>query len=52
MLRVNLNDPMLVENLKAFRELKATGFYADEQLQKMYDEQVDLDKKRSDNNAE
>ena len=48
MIQVNLNDPKLDENVKAIEHLKSTGLFTDEQLQKLYDEQVEADKKMSD----
>ena len=51
MIQVNLNDPMLKENLEAIQTLRATGLYTDEQLQEMYDKQVKADKKRSVDNG-
>lgn len=42
MITVDLRDTKLKENLKALKELKKLG-YSDEDLQKMYDEQVRID---------
>ena len=50
MIRVNLDDPHLTEHLECLNELREFG-YSDEEIQKLYDEQVEKDK-RSDNNAE
>lgn len=45
MITVDLNDKHLEENLKALMFLRERGLYDDEQLQKMYDEQVEIDRK-------
>lgn len=44
MISINLNDPNVVENFKALKELKATGIFTDEELQEMYNKQVEKDK--------
>lgn len=46
MIQVNLNDPKLDENVKAIEYLKSTGLYTDEQLQELYEKQIEADKKR------
>ena len=46
MVTINLGDPNAVENFKALNELRKTGIFTDEQLQQMYDKQVEADKKR------
>lgn len=43
MITVNLNDTKLAENLKALQELKASGMFTDEQLQILYDKQIEKD---------
>ena len=43
---MDLTDPMLVENFKAFQELRSLGIFTDGELQKLYDEQVQKDKER------
>jgi hypothetical protein len=40
---INLDDPNVVENFKALNMLRKTGAFTDEQLQQMYDEQVEAD---------
>jgi hypothetical protein len=50
MIRVDLNDMKLKENLEAMNYLRKTGLYTDEQLQKMYDEQVKKDKEKLNEN--
>lgn len=47
---VDLRDTHLKENLQALKVLKDTGCYSDGELQKLYNKQVEADK-RSDNNA-
>ena len=48
MVTINLRDPNVVENFKALNELRKTGMFADEQLQRMYDKQVEADRERDD----
>ena len=43
MITINLGDPNVVENFKALNELRKTGMFTDEQLQRMYDKQVEAD---------
>ena len=43
MVTINLEDPNVVENFKAMNELRKTGMFTDEQLQRMYDKQVEAD---------
>ena len=45
MIEINLGDINVVENLKAIEELRRTGTFTDEELQEMYDKQVEADKK-------
>jgi len=45
MVEMNLNDINIVENFKAIEELRRTGMFTDEELQEMYDKQVEADKK-------
>lgn len=45
MVTINLGDPNVVENFKALYELRKTGMFTDEQLQQMYDKQVEADRK-------
>lgn len=46
MVTINLGDPNVVENFKALNELRKTGMFTDDQLQKMYDKQVEADRER------
>lgn len=51
MVEINLGDINVVENLKAIEELRRTGMFTDEELQEMYDKQVEADKKEGDTNG-
>ena len=47
MITIDLNDmalPYAKENIKAILELRKSGMFTDEQIQKLYDEQVKKDK--------
>jgi DNA-directed RNA polymerase beta subunit len=43
MITINLNDPKIKENIKTINALKAMGIYTDEEIQEMYDKQVEAD---------
>ncbi len=43
MVTINLDDKNVVENFKALNELRKTGLFTDEQLQRIYDKQVEAD---------
>lgn len=45
MIEINLGDINVVENFKAIEELRRTGMFTDEELQEMYNKQVEEDKK-------
>lgn len=47
MIEINLRDILLADNLRALAELKKTGMYSDEELQKIYDEQVKADMEKA-----
>lgn len=51
MVTINLSDPNVVENFKALNELRKTGMFTDEQLQRMYDKQVKADRERDKNES-
>lgn len=51
MVTINLGDPNVVENFKAMNELRKTGMFTDEQLQQMYDKQVEADKERDEDES-
>ena len=44
MVTINLEDKNVVENFKALNEPRKTGLFTDEQLQRMYDKQVEADR--------
>lgn len=44
MVTVNLNDPNLKENFKALKAVRDSGMFTDEELQKMYDRQLEKDR--------
>ena len=43
MITIRLDVPHCVENFEATMNLRATGMFSDEEIQRMYDEQVRLD---------
>ena len=45
MITINLNDPNAVENFKAIEQLRESGMFTDAEIQKLYEEQVERDKK-------
>lgn len=51
MVTINLGDPNVVENFKALNELRKTGMFTDEQLQQMYDKQVEADRERDEDES-
>lgn len=51
MVTINLGDPNVVENFKALNELRKTGMFTDEQLQQMYDKQVEADRERGEDES-
>ena len=44
MVKVDLRDPNLVENVKSVECLRELGYYTDNQIQKLYDDQLKKDK--------
>ena len=46
MITIDLRYPNLIENFKAIQELRNTGFYTDEEIQELYDKQVETDCKK------
>lgn len=44
MITLSLDDPHLVENFKAVRNIRAHGWFSDEEIQQMYDDQLRRDK--------
>lgn len=51
MIEINLGDINVVENFKAIEELRRTGMFTNEELQEMYDKQVEADKKEGAKNG-
>ena len=45
MITINLRDPNLEANLEAVNILRQSGLFTDEQIQEMYDRQVEMDRK-------
>jgi len=52
MISINLDDPNLEENFRSLQEVQKTGMFTDEQLQEMYDRQVEKDKKQLEEKGE
>lgn len=46
MITIDLRDPNLKENLAAINELRDSGMFTDEQLQEMYNKQVEADNEK------
>lgn len=46
MITLNLNDLNLIKNLNAIKVLRDSGKFTDAELQKLYDEQVEIDQQR------
>lgn len=46
MITFSLDDPNVAENLKAIEELRLTGMFTEEELQEMYDKQVEADREK------
>ena len=44
MITIYLDDKKVVENIKAINELRKTGMYSEEELQNLYEKQVEKDK--------
>ena len=44
MITLSLDDPHLVENFKAVQNIRAHGWFSDEEIQQMYDDQLRRDK--------
>lgn len=47
MIRLDLSDPCLIENAKAITFLRSLGLYTDAELQELYDDQLERDKKET-----
>ena len=46
MVEYRLDDNNIDENFKAIEELRLTGMFTEEELQEMYEKQVEADKKK------
>jgi hypothetical protein len=46
MISINLDNPNVVENFKALNELRHMKLFSDEELQKMYNKQVEADREK------
>lgn len=44
MVILKLDDPHLVENFDAVQNIRARGWFSDEEIQQMYDDQLKRDK--------
>lgn len=44
MITLRLDDPHLVENFDAVQNIRARGWFSDEEIQQMYDDQLKRDK--------
>lgn len=44
MVILKLDDPHLVENFEAVHNIRARGWFSDEEIQRMYDDQIRRDK--------
>ena len=44
MITLRLDDPHLVENFEAVHNIRARGWFSDEEIQQMYDDQLRRDK--------
>ena len=44
MISLRLDDPHLVENFDAVQNIRARGWFSDEEIQQMYDDQLRRDK--------
>ena len=40
MIKLSLRDPNIIENAKAIKELQLIGIYTDDELQEMYDREL------------
>lgn len=44
MITLKLDDPHLTENLEAVHNIRTRGWFSDEEIQRMYDDQLRRDK--------
>ncbi len=47
MITTRLDDKKVAENIKAIEELRKTGWFSENQLQELYEKQVEKDKSES-----
>lgn len=46
MINMDLQDPKIAENFKAIEELRKSGLYSDEEIQQLYNRQVETDRQK------
>jgi hypothetical protein len=51
MVEFSLDDKKIDENFKALQELRLTGMFTEEELQEMYDKQVEADRERGEDES-
>lgn len=51
MVEYRLDDNNIDENFKAIEELRLTGMFTEEELQEMYDKQVEADRERGEDES-
>ena len=51
MVTLNLGDPCVVEHFQMVQTLKNSGWFTDEEIQEMYDRQLEKDAKEADGNG-
>jgi hypothetical protein len=49
MISINLRDEHLTKDVMAVSILKQSGLFSEKEIQKMYDDQIELDKKTKEN---
>lgn len=47
MVTLNLRDPRLAEHVAVVQDIRRTGLFTDEEIQKMYDRQIEKDAKEN-----
>ena len=45
MIKIDLNDPRLIDNVEAIQIVRSFGLFTDEEIQEMYDRQLENDAK-------
>lgn len=51
MITLDLRDPHLLENFEAVQIIRSIGLYTDEEIQEMYNRQLEKDAKDGDGNG-